>query len=49
METIHYVIAAGAVTWLGIGVYLYSIAQKQRALTTRLHQLELLEGTQHDQ
>lgn len=49
MEAIHYVIAAGVVVWTGLGVYLFVLGRKQRALSDRLRQLELLQGNTHDQ
>lgn len=48
MEAVHYVIAAGALVWLGLGVYIFRLGCKQKTLALRLRQLELMEGKSHE-
>lgn len=49
MEAIHYVIAAGVVVWIGLGTYIFRLGCKQKALSLRLRQLEMMEGSNHEQ
>lgn len=49
MEAIHYVITAGAVVWIGLGAYIFRLSLYQQKLSTRLRQLEIIEGNSHDQ
>ncbi|MBQ3059043.1 MAG: CcmD family protein [Desulfovibrio sp.] len=42
MDTLSWVVMTNAAVWLGIGGYLAFLAARQRALSIRLRQWELL-------
>ena len=43
MEPLNYVIIAGMIVWLAIGLYVFALGLKQNALAARIARLEALQ------
>jgi CcmD family protein len=48
MDASHYLLAANAAVWVGLGGYIFFLARRQALLEQRLQHLEALDNEQHD-
>ena len=48
MDTAHYLLAANAAVWIGLGGYIFFVARRQAMMEQRLQHLEALDNEQHD-
>jgi CcmD family protein len=44
MDTAHYLLAANAAVWIGLGGYIFFLARRQAMMEQRLQHLEALDN-----
>ncbi|TVR01552.1 MAG: CcmD family protein [Desulfovibrionales bacterium] len=48
MDAAHYLLAANAAVWIGLGGYIVFLARRQAMMEQRLQHLEALDNEQYD-